>query len=187
MPTDFTFLFHTALETKLFFTNTPIYPLCIYRSTSRCSSATEYYGTFFIIPLIIAILWILTYPTLYFITNRQVFSDFEIHFESVFSYYFIAWVTSLLILAHYIPFLALPIVTIISTIKLIMLIIPMAQLVYYMLYVNYINESGMQMIQDTYLNETLEFIKSILQVKIFLVYFHLEHLATIFAKLITNF
>lgn len=115
---------------------------------------------FFIVPLVIAILWILTYPTLYYITNNKVSSDFEFHFESVFGYYFVAWITSLLILANYVPFLALPMAVIITIIELLVLTIPIAQIVYYMLYGSCINESGIQMIQDTYLNETLEFIKS---------------------------
>ena len=34
----------------------------------------------FLIPAVIAILWILTYPTLYFISNHKVSSDFEFHF-----------------------------------------------------------------------------------------------------------
>lgn len=116
---------------------------------------------FFIVPLVIAILWILTYPTLYYITNHKVSSDFEFHFESVFGYYFVAWITSLLILAHYIPFLSFPIAVIISIIELTILLIPVAQIIYYILYGSCINESGMQMIQSTYLNESLEFIKTL--------------------------
>lgn len=115
---------------------------------------------FFLVPLAIAVLWIVTYPSLYYITNHKVSSDFEFHFESVFGYYFVAWITSLLILANYVPFLALPIAVIITIIELLVLTIPIAQIVYYMLYGSCIDESGMQMIQDTYLNETLEFIKS---------------------------
>ena len=115
---------------------------------------------FFIIPLIIAILWILTYPALYYITNHKVSSDFEFHFDSVFGYYFVAWITSLLILGNYAPLLAAPIAVIITIIELVIMVIPIAQIVYFMLYGSCINESGMQMIQDTYLNETLEFIKS---------------------------
>ena len=115
---------------------------------------------FFIVPLIIAILWIVTYPTLYYITNHKVSSDFEFHFESVFGYYFVAWITSLLILANHIPALAAPIAVSITIIELLVAVIPIAQIVYFMLYGTCINESGMQMIQDTYLNETLEFIKS---------------------------
>ena len=115
---------------------------------------------FFIVPLVIAILWIVTYPTLYYITNHKVSSDFEFHFESVFGYYFVAWITSLLILANYVPALAAPIAVIITIMELFVAVIATAQIVYFMLYGTCINESGMQMIQDTYLNETLEFIKS---------------------------
>lgn len=116
---------------------------------------------FFIVPLVIAILWIVTYPTLYYITNYKVSSDFEFHFESVFGYYFVAWITSLLILANYVPALAAPIATIITIIELFVMVIPIAQIVYFMLYGTCINESGMQMIQDTDGNETIEFFKSL--------------------------
>ena len=116
---------------------------------------------FFIVPLIIAILWIVTYPTLYYITNHKVSSDFEFHFESVFGYYFVAWITSLLILANYVPALAAPIAIIITIIELFVAVIPITQIVYFMLYGTCINESGMQMIQDTDGNETIEFFKSL--------------------------
>lgn len=43
----------------------------------------------FVIPTIIALFWIFTYPTLYFISNHKVSSDFEFHFEAVFGLYFI--------------------------------------------------------------------------------------------------
>lgn len=35
----------------------------------------------FLIPAVIAVLWILTYPTLYFISNHKVSSDFEFHLK----------------------------------------------------------------------------------------------------------
>ena len=37
----------------------------------------------FFIPAIICYLWIFTYPTLYYISNHKVSSDFEFHFEAV--------------------------------------------------------------------------------------------------------
>ena len=94
---------------------------------------------FFIVPLVIAILWIVTYPTLYYITNHKVSSDFEFHFESVFGYYFVAWITSLLILANYVPALAAPIAVIITIIELFVAVIPIAQIVYFMLYLSLIH------------------------------------------------
>ena len=114
----------------------------------------------FVIPTIIAILWILTYPTLYFISNHKVSSDFEFHFEAVFGLYFIAWISSLGILAQQVSWLAIPATIFITLAELIMLAIPIAQLIYYSLYKACINETAIEMIQGTDYNETIEFFKS---------------------------
>ena len=114
----------------------------------------------FVIPVVIAVLWILTYPTLYFISNHKVSSDFEFHFEAVFGLYFIAWISSLGILAQQVSWLAIPATIFITLAELIMLAIPVAQLIYYGLYKACINENGMEMIQETHYNEIIEYIKS---------------------------
>lgn len=114
----------------------------------------------FVIPAIIAVLWILTYPTLYFISNHKVSSDFEFHFEAVMALYFIAWISSLGILAQQVSWLAIPATIFITLAELIMLAIPITQLIYYGLYKACINENGMEMIQETHYNEIIEYIKS---------------------------
>lgn len=114
----------------------------------------------FVIPTIIAILWIVTYPTLYFISNHKVSSDFEFHFEAVFGLYFIAWISSLGIIAQQLGWLAIPATIFITIAELMMLAIPVAQLIYYGLYKACINENGMEMIQETHYNEIIEYIKS---------------------------
>lgn len=114
----------------------------------------------FVIPTIIAVLWIFTYPTLYFISNHKVSSDFEFHFEAVFGLYFIAWISSLGIIMQQISWLAIPATILVTVAELIMLAIPVAQLIYYGLYKSCINENGMEMIQETHYNEIIEFIKS---------------------------
>lgn len=114
----------------------------------------------FVIPTIIAILWIFTYPTLYFISNHKVSSDFEFHFEAVFGLYFIAWISSLGIIMQQVYWLAIPATILITIAELIMLAIPVAQLIYYSLYKACINETAIEMIQGTDYNETIEFFKS---------------------------
>lgn len=114
----------------------------------------------FVIPTIIAILWIFTYPTLYFISNHKVSSDFEFHFEAVFGLYFIAWISSFGIIAQQFAWLAIPATIFITIAELIMLAIPVAQLIYYSLYKACINETAIEMIQGTDYNETIEFFKS---------------------------
>lgn len=114
----------------------------------------------FLIPAVIAVLWILTYPTLYFISNHKVSSDFEFHFEAVMGLYFIAWISSLGILAQQVSWLAIPATIFITLAEILMLAIPVAQLIYYGLYKACINENGMEMIQETHYNEIIEYIKS---------------------------
>ena len=114
-----------------------------------------------LIPSIIAFLWILTYPTLYFISNHKVSSDFEFHFESVFGLYIISWLSSLCILLQQTKSFAIPVVILISTIEIFLLIIPIAQIIYFTLYRACINENGIEMLQETHYNEIIEYIKSL--------------------------
>ena len=102
----------------------------------------------------------MTYPTIYFISNHKVSSDFEFHFEAVFGLYFVAWISSLGIFAQQASWLSIPATIFISLAELIMLAIPVAQLIYYALYKACINENGMEMIQETHYNEIIEYIKS---------------------------
>lgn len=118
------------------------------------------YSPIFIILLSIALLWTTTYPTLYYLSNHKVSSDFEFHFESVFGYYFLGWISSILIISHNIPILAFPVAAIVTIIEIIVLLIPISQIIYYFLYRSCINENGMLMIQETNYNEIIEFFKS---------------------------
>lgn len=114
----------------------------------------------FVIPSIIWLLWIFTYPTLYYISNHKVSSDFEFHFEAVFGLYMIAWFSGIGLLAKHFSFLGIPAAIFITLGEFLLLAIPAAQLVYYALYRACINENGMQMLQETHYNEIIEFIKS---------------------------
>lgn len=115
----------------------------------------------FIIPSIIAFLWILTYPSLYFFTNHKVSSDFEFHFDTVFGLYFISNITSLIFLSQQLSNLAFLLSFIISIIEIAFLLIPLAQILYFYLYKTCINENGMQMLQETNYNEIIEYFKSL--------------------------
>lgn len=118
------------------------------------------FSPLFIIPTIIAFLWIVTYPTLYYISNHKVSSDFEFHFEAVFGLYFIAWISSIGILASNFAILTTLTAIILTVIESIMLFIPAYQWIYYFLYRSCIDENGMQMILETHYNEIIEFFKS---------------------------
>lgn len=115
----------------------------------------------FILPLVISLLWIITYPALYYIDNHRVSSDFEFHFETVFALYFLGWITALLGLSSIIPILSLPAAIIISLIEFIILYIPLAQIIYFLLYRSCINENAVQLILETNQNEIIEYFKSL--------------------------
>lgn len=114
----------------------------------------------FLTSFITGIAWIITYPFLYFITYRKNSSDFGFHLDTVFGLYVIGWLMSLKILVinfNLFPFVFLPVIT---TIEFFIFLIPVAQWIYYYLYGSCINENGITLIQETYINETIEFIKS---------------------------
>ena len=52
----------------------------------------------FITSFITGVMWIITYPLFYFLTNRKVSSDFGFHFDIVFGLYVIGWLMSLKVL-----------------------------------------------------------------------------------------
>lgn len=115
----------------------------------------------FLTSFITGIAWIITYPLLYFITYRKNSSDFGFHLDTVFGLYVIAWLMSLKILVinfNLLPFIFLPVI---ATIEFIIFLIPVVQWIYYYLYGSCINENGITLIQETYLNETIEFFKSL--------------------------
>ncbi len=115
----------------------------------------------FVIPAIICWLWIITYPTLYYISNHKVSSDFEFHFEAVFGLYIIGWLSALGILMQQIPALVLPSAFVITALEIVFLLIPLAQWIYFFLYKAYINENAIQMRQETNYNEIIEYFKSL--------------------------
>ena len=88
----------------------------------------------FISSFLVGLLWIITYPLLFFLTYHKNSSDFGFHLDIVFGLYIIGWLTGLKILI--INFNLIPVITmpIISTIEFVILLIPIAQLVYYFLY-----------------------------------------------------
>ena len=114
----------------------------------------------FLTSFITGIAWIITYPFLYFITYRKNSSDFGFHLDTVFGLYVIGWLMSLKILVinfNLLPSVFLPVI---ATIEFFIFLIPVAQWIYYYLYGSCINENGITLIQETYINETIEFIKS---------------------------
>ncbi len=117
-------------------------------------------SSIFITSLITGIMWVITYPLFYFLSNRKVSSDFGFHFDIVFGLYVIGWLMSLKVLVinfNLLPQLVLPVI---ATVEFLICAVPVAQWVYYYLYGSCVSEDGMSMIQDTHYNEIIEFFKS---------------------------
>lgn len=115
----------------------------------------------YIISLTIGVVWIITYPYLYYITYRKSSSDFGFHFDTVFGLYITGWLISLkLLVAHFgvLPYFFL---CIISITEYILLSISFFQIIYYFLYRTCIETSAVNMILETYASEVVEFLKSL--------------------------
>ena len=94
---------------------------------------------------IVGLSWIITYPLLFFKTNRIRSNDFGYHLDVVFGLYVIGWLTSIKVIILYFNFLPTALLAIESTIELLLLLIPLAQWGYYYLYDTCIDDNGMIM------------------------------------------
>ena len=116
---------------------------------------------------IVGLSWIITYPLLFFKTNRIRSNDFGYHLDVVFGLYVIGWLTSIKVIILYFNFLPTALLTIESTIELLLLLIPLAQWGYYYLYDTCIDDNGMMMIQETNYNEVIEYFSSLPKIFLF--------------------
>lgn len=112
----------------------------------------------FIIPILIGTAWIITYPTLYFLTNKTKSVSFSYHLDIVFGLYLTTFLISLQILLQIYSFYNQLVVFILSLLEFILLLIPITQYIYFFLYGTCISSTGMMALQQTDKNEALEFL-----------------------------
>lgn len=115
----------------------------------------------YLISIIVGSFWILTYPYLFYVTNKKISSDFGFHFDTVFGLYLTGWLISLKILVEYFGIIPKFFLGIISCIEFVLLSIPIFQILYYLLYKTCIDTSAVNMILETYASEVIEFLKSL--------------------------
>lgn len=115
----------------------------------------------FLTSLAVGIAWVVTYPLLYFFTNRKVSSDFGYHIDTVFGLYVIGWLTAAKILTVHFDFFPGVLLTIITLLELLLLTIPLLQWAYFALYGVCIDDKGLMLLQETNYNEIIEYFKSI--------------------------
>ena len=115
----------------------------------------------YLISMGIGLLWIVTYPLLYFFTYNKSSSDFGFHFDIVFGLYFIGWSISLKLLLNYFDFFHTFTIFILSLFEVTIFSIILFQWIYYSIYRTCINDNAIMLIRETDFNETIEFYKSL--------------------------
>lgn len=108
-----------------------------------------------------AMLWIVTYPALFYLTNRRRTSDIDNFMDGAFGLYVWGALSGLIVLGQrFLPHLSGLWVPMVSLLEFILLFLPLFQMVYYRLYHVCIDANGMKILQDSHINEVLEFGKS---------------------------
>jgi heptose-I-phosphate ethanolaminephosphotransferase len=115
----------------------------------------------FLAALLIGVNCIVTYPLLYYLTYRNVSSDFGFHLDVAFGMYLVGFFTDLPLLIMYFNIIPKVLLIIVACLEFLFLVVPFREIVYYLLYHNCINENGMMLLQRTHKNEVIEFFQSL--------------------------
>ena len=111
----------------------------------------------FVVPAIVAVLWAVAYPFTYHLSYRHSTSDYDNYTDINFGVY--CW--GLLTACHLlVGSLGGAWVVAVTVFELLLLFIPVAQIVYFLLYGICIDSNGMKAIQESHINEILEFARS---------------------------
>lgn len=106
---------------------------------------------------VIALLWMVTYPLLYHLTNRKVSSEYDNKIDEAFGLYLFGMLTAIEALTQG----NMLIVDILMAVaSFILLFIPLFQIVWYAIYHTCIDVNGIKILQETNVNECIEFVKS---------------------------
>lgn len=111
----------------------------------------------FLVSLLIGVLWILTYPSLYYFTFHKNSSDFGFHLDVVFGLYFIGWSFSIKFLINYFSVFPTVSLTILSLFEFAIIVILLFQWLYYTIYKTCINDNAIMLLRGTDFNEAIEF------------------------------
>lgn len=115
----------------------------------------------FLVSLLIGVLWILTYPSLYYFTFHKNSSDFGFHLDVVFGLYFIGWSFSIKFLINYFSVFPTVSLTILSLFEFAIIVILLLQWLYYTIYKTCINDNAIMLLRGTDFNEAIEFYRSL--------------------------
>ena len=138
----------------LFATLLAISPIAFYILTTQPLnlSTSQLLNPSLLLSFFVALSWMVTYPLLYHLTNRRTSPDYENYMDTAFGLYTLGylWGTKLLGIS---PLL-------IGIVEFLLLFIPLFQWVYFGLYRVCIDTNGMKILQETHINEVLEFMRS---------------------------
>lgn len=115
----------------------------------------------FLVSLLIGVLWILTYPSLYYFTFHKNSSDFGFHLDVVFGLYFIGWSFSIKFLINYFNLFPTVSLTMFSLFEFAIIAILLLQWLYYTVYKACINDNAIMLLRGTDFNEAIEFYRSL--------------------------
>ena len=105
---------------------------------------------------IIALLWTITYPLLYHLTNRKVSAEYDNKIDEAFGLYIFGMLTAIQGVSQG----NIVVDIILSVVDFILLFIPVFQIGWYVIYHTCVDANGIKIIQETNVNECIEFVKS---------------------------
>ncbi|MBQ3636632.1 MAG: phosphoethanolamine transferase [Bacteroidales bacterium] len=112
---------------------------------------------------IVSLLWMVTYPLTFHLTNRKSSPDYDHQMDVAFGIYTFGYLTGLYIL--------LPRLSVVWAIVVaVLVIVAMVQWIYYFTCSNCLDASGMKMLQETHYNEIIEFLKSYSPVAVVMIF-----------------
>lgn len=100
----------------------------------------------------LGVLWMVTYPLLFHLTNRKTSPDYENYMDITFGIYIFGWLSALNLLC--------PWGWLVALVELPLMLVPLFQIIYFVTYRVCIDDNGMKLIQETDVNEVVEFFRS---------------------------
>lgn len=114
----------------------------------------------FLLPLAVGVVWMVTYPLLYHLTYRRSSPDYENYMDITFGLYLIGWLASVYELIGLIAPGNGGLMAIMTLLEFCLCVIPLFQWTYYIAYKTCVDANGIQIVQETNVNEIIEFFHS---------------------------
>lgn len=103
--------------------------------------------------LLVAVAWMVTYPLLYHLTNKEAATEYDNQIDIAVGIYLFGWLTGILAVVPSAE-------KVIWIVELLLFAVPLTQWVYYFVCKGCLDVNGMKMLQETHYNEIIEFLRS---------------------------